>query len=299
MQKMECSRATFNRIKRHMVDFLGAPIEYDRAQGGYRYADSVEAGFELPGIWFSEQELHSLLLMQQLLGNLGVGILQSEIYPIRQRIEKLINKGAIDPAALQNRIRFLGVAIRDIEAAQFQPVADAILKSQSLDIIYTTRDEGLVSKRVISPQRLINYRNNWYLDAWCHKRNHFRTFAMDCISGIAQAKVPYRAIDEHEMDRYFQAGYGIYAGSDIADATIRFAPDVAKRIAKETWHPCQRGALTEDGHYELTLPFNTQQPHELLMDVVRFGTQAEILAPAELRQQLATWLSRTLSVYQP
>ena len=299
MQQMECSRATFNRIKRHMVDFLGAPIEYDREQGGYRYSEGADGGFELPGIWFNEQELHSLLLMQQLLDNLGVGLLKSEIYPIRQRIEKLINKGAIDPATLQNKVRFVGVAIRDIEARQFQPVADAIVKSQSLTITYTTRDEGRVSEREISPQRLINYQNNWYVDAWCHMRKHFRTFAVDCISNISRSKVPFRAIDEYEMDRYFQAGYGIYAGSDIACATIRFAPEVARRIAKETWHPKQRGQLTEDGYYELTLPFNVQQPYELIMDVVKFGAKAEIVSPAELRQQLLAWLTQTAAVYQP
>ena len=26
-------------------------------------------------------------------------------------------------------------------------------------------------QRVVSPQRLVHYRDNWYLDAWCHYKD--------------------------------------------------------------------------------------------------------------------------------
>ena len=299
LQEMECSRATFNRVKRHMIDFLGAPIEYDRAHGGYRYVESAENGFELPGIWFNEQELHSLLFIHQLIDNLGVGLLKHEAYFLKKRVEKLIDRGHIARLATQDRIRFIGVAMRDVEAHQFQPIAEAILRARCLRITYTTRDEGLVSQREVSPQRLINYRNNWYLDAWCHKRDYYRTFAMECISSISKSTAPYKSVSCAEMDSYFQASYGIYAGDDIATATIRFSPDIARSIAKETWHPKQQGTLTEEGHYLLSLPFNRQHPQELVMDVARFGGKAEIISPDELRQQLVGWLRQAISVYRP
>ncbi len=296
--EMECSRATFNRIKRHMTDFLGAPIEYDREQGGYRYVESSEEGFELPGIWFNEKELHSLLLIQQLLTGFGVSVLKEEIYPIQQRINQLLKQSAIEPAALQNKIRFLGVAIRDVDAHQFQPIAEAILKSQRLSITYTTRDDGFVSRRDISPQRLINYRNNWFLDAWCHKRDYYRTFAMECISDIKPSTEPFKVVDEQDMDRYFRGSYGIYAGDDIGVATIRFKPEIAQRISEETWHSGQKGQFNSDGSYELSLPFNVVQPHELIMDVARFGDKAEIVSPQSLRNALCEWLAKTLAIYE-
>jgi len=33
----------------------------------------------------------------------------------------------------------------------------------------------------VSPQRLVHYRDNWYLDAWCHLRGDLRSFAIDAI----------------------------------------------------------------------------------------------------------------------
>jgi proteasome accessory factor C len=44
LSQMECSRATFNRVKRHMTDYLGAPIAYNRDLGGYYYQVKKSGG---------------------------------------------------------------------------------------------------------------------------------------------------------------------------------------------------------------------------------------------------------------
>ena len=50
------------------------------------------------------------------------------------------------------------------------------------DITYHGRRRDQVSERVVSPQRLTQYRNSWYLDAWCHQANGLRSFALERIS---------------------------------------------------------------------------------------------------------------------
>ncbi len=298
MAEMECSRATFNRIKRHMTDFLGAPIEYDRSQGGYRYSESAEGGFELPGLWLNEQELHALLLIQQLLSNLGVGLLQEAIYPIGNRVNQLLNQKSIMPDKVKSKIRFLGVAQRPVCSSQFAQLADATLNAKRLSIHYQARSNGQESVRDISPQRLINYRNNWYLDAWCHKRKHYRTFALECITQIKTSSSTYKLIEELELDLYFQASYGIFSGSEVEHAIVRFSPKIADRIASEEWHPLQKGAQLENGYYELELPVNIQQPEEFIMDILTLGEQAEVIAPTSLRENIKTTLRDTLSIYE-
>jgi predicted DNA-binding transcriptional regulator YafY len=38
------------------------------------------------------------------------------------------------------------------------------------------------TEREVSPQRLVHYRDNWYLDAWCHLREDVRSFSIDAIA---------------------------------------------------------------------------------------------------------------------
>ena len=48
---------------------------------------------------------------------------------------------------------------------------------------YFKRSERTLSEREVSLQRLINYRNTWYLDAWCHASNGLRRIALDAARG--------------------------------------------------------------------------------------------------------------------
>lgn len=296
--KMECSRATFNRVKKHMVDFLGAPIEYDRGLRGYRYAAEDHNNFELPGLWFSQQELFALLLVRDLVHSLGVGILKNEVAPVEKRINVLLANAGIDQPDFKQHFRLLGVATRKVEKDIFTAVTDAIVRQESLFIVYEKLNLSQVSKRDISPQRLINYRNNWYLDAWCHKQQDYRTFALEGIMEVKASKLGYVAVNADKLDQYYQASYGIYAGNTIEQATICFAPSVARRVSKEEWHPQQITQWNDDGSYSLSLPFNASQPQELIMDVIKYFDQAQIIEPAWLRERAKETLHKAWSQYQ-
>lgn len=50
-------------------------------------------------------------------------------------------------------------------------------------IRYHSRSKDERTERVVSPQRLIYYRDNWYLDAWDHLREALRSFSIDRIRG--------------------------------------------------------------------------------------------------------------------
>lgn len=297
LEEMECSRATFNRIKRHMKDFLGAPIEYNKEQGGHYYAEDQQGNFELPGIWFNAKELQALLLVQQLLNDVGVGMLEKDLSPITKRIEQLLKKNGLTLKVSDRKIRFLGVAIRNVPPKIFLRIVESTLRAQAVKMTYTAREDGQRSTRSISPQRIINYRNNWYLDAWCHKRKYYRTFAIECISNISDTTDAYKKIPSNELDQYFQASYGIFAGDQIEMAVVRFSKQVSQRIACEEWHPEQKGYFLDDGRYQLELPINIHQPHEFLRDILAFSNNAKIIQPDILKVKLQELLMTTLKQY--
>ena len=76
MHALEVSRATLMRDLAYLRDRLNAPIVHDRVAGGYRFkhpTQNTARPYELPGIWFSAEEIHALLTMQHLLANLDTG----------------------------------------------------------------------------------------------------------------------------------------------------------------------------------------------------------------------------------
>jgi len=79
-------------------------------------------------------------------------------------------------------------------------------------------------------------------------------------------------------------------------ATIVFSAKAARWVADEHWHSKQEGRFLPDGRYELKVPYS--QSRELLMDVLRYGADAEVVAPPALREQARTLLQLALSAYE-
>ena len=81
--------------------------------------------------------------------------------------------------------------------------------------------------------------------------------------------------DEAELNQHLASSYGIFSGPPKAMATIRFSPHAARWVADEHWHSQQQGEWLKDGRYELHVPYSNSR--ELLMDVLKYGPDAEIV----------------------
>lgn len=295
-EKLECSQATFERIKQLMVDVIGAPLEYDRKARGYYYnTRDGERPYELPGLWFNASELHALLAVQKLLENVQPGLLDSHLAPLRERIDKLLSLQTGLSADVTSRVRILGMTARTT-GSYFQIIAGALMERRKLHITYHARSSNDISERTVSPQRLIHYRHNWYLDAWCHWREGLRSFAIERITACQPQHELAREIDDTQLDAYFASAYGIFAGPAEHTAVLRFSPDRARWVADEQWHPQQQGRILDDGSYELRLPYGDAR--ELIMDVLKHGPEVEVLSPPSLRQEIQRCLSQMAARYQ-
>lgn len=294
LAEMECSRATFNRIKRHMSDFLGAPIEYSRERGGYLYGDGH---YELPGTWFNEQELHAMVVMHALLENTGNGLLTEQLAPIKARFEQLLKASSVNAATLSEKIVVVNAITRPVKHRFFVKLASALFNEKTLAIEYLGRIDGNVSKRVISPLRLVLYRGNWYLDCWCHWRNALRTFALENIQCCSQADAPFHAVNASTLDQHVKPTYGIYAGQANERAVLKFTAASAAQVMAEQWHPEQHIEKSDDGSLCLSLPYDAALPTELVADILSYGAQVEVVAPESLRAHVVQALRATLARY--
>jgi predicted DNA-binding transcriptional regulator YafY len=290
------SRATLKRDLEHMRERLHAPIEYDREQNGYRFG-KAGAGprYELPGLWFNASEIHALLTMQQLLLNLQPGLLGPHVGPMLERLRGILGSGDPSWQEVEKRIRILQPGRREGKADHFSVAAAALLKRARLRIRHYNRGLDRESEREISPQRLVHYRDNWYLDAYCHTREALRSFAVDAIREAAMLDAKAREMPKAELDAYLKSGYGIFAGRDVQWATLRFAPAAARWVSVQQWHSSQRSRFDKDGAFVLEIPYS--EDRELVMEILRYGADVEVVAPAALRTKVRNQLAAALKRY--
>lgn len=297
LEKLEVSLATFKRDVQYMRDRLHVPLIYDRELQAYCFDDKVadHEVFQLPGLWFTADELQALLTMDQLLGALEPGLLTEHTRPMREKLRSLLKSSEHSADEIARRIRILSMASRRVQPANFRTLSTGVLSRRRLRIVHVRRPSGERLEREVSPQRLVHYRDNWYLDAWCHTRNALRSFGVDAIESARVSEQAADEIADDVLDRHFAAGYGIFAGAQTQQAVLLFTAMRASWVAGEIWHPEQEGQLQTDGSYLLKLPYS-QEP-ELLMDILKYGADVEVLAPSTLRERVQQELRQAAARY--
>ncbi len=297
LKELEISRATFRRDLEYMRDRLGAPIEWDADLGGY-VLKSI-AGKEstaLPGLWLNEIEIHALLSVIELLKSIEPeGLIGTQINPIRERLERLLEKGDYSAKEVSRRIRVASLAKRVTSTKFFQLVAHALLSRKRLQIKHYGRQDGRVTDREVSPQRLVYYKDNWYLDAFCHNKDDLRTFALDALEAVQALDRPAVSVEEADLKAELESGYGIFAGANHEIAKLKFSPFRARWVSKEVWHPNQKGEAQDDGSYILSIPYSDER--ELLLDILRQGAEVEVLSPKPLRDKVKMEHAKAINLY--
>jgi predicted DNA-binding transcriptional regulator YafY len=297
MERLEVSKATLKRDLAYMRDRLNAPIIFDRDLGGYRLEkQNKNAKYELPGLWFNADEIFALLTMQHLLNNIDSGgILSPHIKPLKSRLTELLGATNDPLDQLQKRIKIETIGSRKFNLDHFQAIGSSLLKRKQLHIDYLGRGKNELTSRDISPQRLIYYKDNWYLDGWCHLKEDIRSFSIDAIQRVEILETKAKDISEEKLNEELGSGYGIFSGKDVKWATLKFSPERARWVSKEKWHPKQDGRFNEDGSYELKIPYSKEP--ELLIDVMKYGPDVEIIEPKDLRKKIQETLIKTLRSY--
>ena len=297
IEALAVSRATVQRDLEYLRDRLNAPIVWDRSLRGYRYGRPTPGTprYALPGLWFNASEVYALLTMERLLADLQPGLLGPHIEPLRARIRMLLDSGDHSAAEVVRRIRVLHIAARPVAPGHFEAIAGGLLGRKRLRIEHDNRRTGATIRREVSPQRLVYYRDNWYLDAWCHLRKGLRSFGIDAIRAVDLLPAKARNVAERTLDAELGSGYGIFAGRRTRKAVLRFSAERARWVTGEAWHPQQSGSFDAQGRYLLSVPYADDT--ELIMDVLRYGPDVEVLRPAGLRNKVRARLRSAQGVY--
>lgn len=294
-ERLECSKATFHRLRSYMANTLGAPLIFDYTYGGYRYDCASGDRFELPGLWLTCRETEALLGFYEAITSLQHGFLSELFAPVKKQFTRFLRSQNIASSPGEGPLRIIPALSCEIDNTLFRTLADAVIRKRTVIIGHNKAREQTVETRTVSPVAVIRYRDNWYLDAYCHLRKELRTFSLSRIQSAALSAEPFHVVSKKMRETFYADAYGIFNGPARFTAQIRFTGIAVQIVAHEQWHPGQQGRLTPEGHYLLTLPYGDDR--ELIMDILKWGDHAEVISPPELRSKVKSLLINTLRNY--
>jgi predicted DNA-binding transcriptional regulator YafY len=300
MDELGVSRATLKRDLDYLRERLDAPIVYDRFANGYSMRpdarDQRQVKHELPGVWFSEREIHALLTMHQLIQGLDEGgVLARHLQPLLDKLHGMLGASDTEGRELMKRVKIMSAARRPVAGRHFELIGSAITQRRRVQMRYYVRSRREETERSVSPQRLVHWRNTWYLDAWCHASDGLRRFALDAIRSATLQEQRAKDVSLKTIEAALDAGYGVFSGAKVQWASLRFTPEAAQWVQHEQWHPKQQATLHDDGSLTLRVPYSDAT--ELAMDILRHGEQVRVLAPVGLVKLVAGQAGAAAAVY--
>ncbi len=294
MSQLEVSRATLKRDLAKLRDQFNLPVRYDRDRGGY-FVEQESRGHELPGLWLTPEELTNFSALQALVTQLQPGLLAGKLDGQGLALASLSKRHGVDASQAHHRVRVLHSRKRRITPAHLDTLLQAATQRKRVRIVHVHRESRQRVEREVSPQKIVLYRDNWYVPAWCHLRNEFRCFAVDAIEQVHPTASDAVELESSKVDDLLTAAYGIHCGKPKAWATLRFPPLRAHAVGAETWHVRQTTRVLSDGSLELRIPYADDR--ELIGEILGFGPDVQVVAPQALRSKVQKLLLAAAARY--
>lgn len=302
LNELEISRAAFKRDLAVLRDQMQAPIVWKRAvgdsQGGYVLEDKgwSSGKLGLPNAWFTSSEIYALLMIEEFASHIGPGLLTEHLNPLISRISIALSAADDSPQVIRSKVKILASASKRHKTPFFEVIARATIKELRVHILYFTRSKNVRSERLVSPHRLIHYKENWYLIAWCHIADGLRVFSLDAVENAFIKNESILKVDSTKVDELIGKDFGIYSGADRKWAKLKFTSIQASWVKDEIWHAEQKMSALSDGSLILEIPYANDK--EISLEILKFGADVEVLEPPELRKSIRSRLSLALAQYE-
>lgn len=198
---------------------------------------------------------------------------------------------------LEPRFTYIGEKIRDYSPWHqlIRQIQQCIYHCKPVLLVYDSFSSGEVSERTIDPYDFYWNRGNLYLAAYCHRHKEMRNFRIDRISDVKKIAGSFTRNPQFDLSEYLGPSWRVYRGhTEMAIKLLVYPP--ASRLFRETrYHETQELQEREDGTLCCTLTVSDSP--EFRTWLLGWGSQLEVLAPAELREGIKEELQASLERY--
>jgi predicted DNA-binding transcriptional regulator YafY len=285
------SPRTIQRDLKSLED-SGIPLWEDESSAHY----GITKGYYLPPIHFDLNEATALYLAARLLARYS-----DEHNPlVVQALAKLA--GAMPEAVarhVHHTIRSLAYKRGNpLFAGVFETVALGWATGRKVRIWHQAAGSENVHPYLLSPYFVepsaVGYATHviGYEESYFHQ---VQTFKLERVQAAQLTNEVFEVPADFDPTTLLDSAWGIMFGEELVEVRLRFSPQVARRVAESIWHPSQRLAQCDDG--DCILMVQVAYPLEMKPWIRGWGPDCEVLAPPDLRAEVAAEMRQAAEVY--
>ena len=285
-------------LRRYLADLreLELPVR-DDGRGDDRVI-SIDPRWRRTGVQLSLAEVLSLHFGRKLFNFLEGTSFADDIDGAIERLEPAISR-AHQSLARQLDTKFLAVPE---PAKDYRGGASEILDDLVTALVYNNPIEaryrnlnGVESNKILHPYTLATFRQGLYLFALDQEAGIVKTYAVErFVDAVRRRSEHFSTPQGWRPEAHIAHAFGIISGTPET-VVIAFSEQVLAYIRERTWHPTQTFRTCPDGRLELTMQISPTV--ELQTWVQQFGPDAEVLAPASLRDRVSKAMKRAANLY--
>lgn len=274
-------RSVYRYVEELIV--CGVPVDVARGRyGGLTVADT----FRLPAGYFTREEYAAAI---NALDAMASQVHSESIISAREKLESR-QKNERTGSSVSGNIIVDGGTWGDTKrfSDKMLVVEQAVNEGMSIMIDYISRG-GEHSRRIIDPHVLIFKQNVWYVYAFCHTKQDFRTFK---IGRIKQASFTGREFEKREISREEIPLDFYYSTDKLISVTLEI--DKASLADAEEWlgidniEPRGKSFIAD-----VTLPDDEQ----LVGKILSYGGAIRVLSPISLKQKVLSTAQKIANGY--
>jgi predicted DNA-binding transcriptional regulator YafY len=291
-KQFEVSVKTAQRDIEFMRDRLSCPLVYDKTRKGYYYDDDT---FYLPLIHLSSTEISTLLIARKILQGISGEYISKELSLIIDKITSILKKHIADTDVIDDVFSLQLIGYSPVSEDVFKVVLEGCLNRRSLSFTYASPLNEMKSTRTVDPYHLFNYMGTWHLIAYCHTKKDLRDFNLYRIMDLKLLDTSFEIRNNFHFKKYFDSAFGIYKGNMTRQVTLRFTPVKSRWVKGQLWHKDQKVKVLNDGSLELTFPVANYA--EIMMEILKHGSNVEVIKPKSLRELIKSEAKNILKIY--
>ena len=172
----------------------------------------------------------------------------------------------------------------------------AIEEEKITSISYQSQSMTEPATRDVHPYGMTYHKGSLYLVAFAPDHDAVRIYKVDRIADAAVSDFPFQRPEDFDLARHFERSFGVFQGDGEATIRVRFLPPVVRYVQEKTWHSSQVVETQRDGG--LVVEWRLSHTEEIKHWLLSFGANAQILAPEELRRQIADEARAISALYE-
>jgi predicted DNA-binding transcriptional regulator YafY len=262
----------------------GVPIV---AEAGVGYG--LLKGYSMPPVMFTAEEASALFMGGELVEHLTDPSLQTQMRSALLKIRSVLPRDHQDHLDRLKQATALFIAplhAKTASLAVLTQIQNALAQRRILALDYRTSGREETTRREIEPLGLVYYSDHWHLIAYCRLRRDYRDFRTDRIIELSVRSETFQPHTGFSVREYVNSWCDKAQGVEVK---VKFALRAAERARRSWFAGLISEKRTKDG---VIMSFPVGALEWITGWLLSFGTEVQVIAPADLRALLAEHASK-------